>query len=55
MSGWFAILSHGFGRVSGAFGAGWVVIEEVGHFGAIPCVGLLMVLIKFDFQVYLHL
>ena len=48
--------SHGFGGVAGSFGVdSRGIIDEVGHFWTIPGGGSVVVFVKFDFQVNLHI
>ena len=54
MGGSFDILSHRFGRISSAF-TERRIIKEVGYLRTVPGVGLVMMFIEFDLEVYLHL
>lgn len=49
------VFSHGFRRLTEPFGVGGRAIEKVGHFWAIPGVGFVVMLVKFDFEVDLHI
>lgn len=51
------VFAHGFGgeAVALGVGGGGGAVEEVGHFWAVPGVRLVMVLVKFDFEVDLHI